>query len=384
MLVIVVISALRPLTWLIAEWRDCQGGICAVSGTVPEWDFAIFWQAGRLASLYDFADIFDFSRFRDDILTHLHYDVGLSPFAYPPTALLVFAPLSHLSLGLAYSAWIIAGTFVLLAGMRAAGLRWPSCAIVLASPGFLYNLLLGQNGAFTGGLLLAALCVSRTRPLRAGLLGALLLIKPQMGLLLPAAWAGMRGWRAVLAAGIGFVATGALVIAIFGLQPWHLYVQDAVPEMTRIMNAPSPQRAQSSAITSFVLLRALGASVPAARLCLYTLTLAACAAVAWSGRRNDFTHAIVLTILLTLLIMPYGHTYDMVAYAAALALIVQKQGPSLPFALFWAWPALARDVTVDFNTPLTPLVILLAAIWAHLSLAQPGRDLAQTAAAGRP
>jgi hypothetical protein len=72
-------------------------------------------------------------------------------------------------------------------------------------------------------------------------------------------------------------------------------------------------------------------------------------------------------VLLSLLVMPYGHNYDMVAYAAVLALRAQARGPSPALAFFWFWPAISRDVVIHFAAPVTPLVILTALAWVfHL------------------
>jgi len=363
MLVIVVLSALRPAAWLLLEWRHCPGGICAVSGTPPEWDFTIFWIGGRLARLRDFSDIFVFSNFHQYILAHFHYDVGLSPFAYPPPVLLLLTPLALLPLPVAYGLWVVAGTAALLAALRLAGLRWLGCFFVVLSPPFLYNLLLGQNGAFTGALLIAALSLAAAQPVRAGWYAALLLIKPQIGLLVPAAWAGGRHWRALAVSLLAAsVLTGASVLE-FGPQPWRLYLGAALPEMGHVMNTAAPQYSQVNSITSYVLLRALGLSVNAAVACewLYGGLFCIFCLIANRGARAET--ALAATVLLSLLVMPYGHTYDMVAYAAVLALIAQAHGPSPALAFFWFWPAISRDVVVQLAAPITPLVILAALVW---------------------
>lgn len=362
MLIILAVGALRPALWLVLEWRHCPGGICGVSGTPPEWDFALFWVAGRLAWMRDFADIFVFSNFHGYIGNRFHYDPGLSPFAYPPPALLLFLPLGLLPLPLAYALWVGTGTVALLAALRVAGLRWPVCFCVLASPAFLYNLLLGQNGAFTAALLIAALSRAGRHPARAGGFGALLFIKPQIALLLPAAWAGGRNWGALAAAVLAGGVLVAVSVIAFGLAPWRLYFQQTLPEMTQVMNAPFPQGFQASAVTVFVAARAAGAAMGMARLVqLAAIVLAALAAFQlW---RDDRAEKSPLTIFLVLLAMPYGYVYDMVGYAAALALVLRNRPVSLVWAFFWIWPAFARDVTAYLGLPLTPLIVLAAFIW---------------------
>jgi hypothetical protein len=364
MVVIVVLAALRPLSWLVLEWRHCPGGVCAASGTPPEWDFAIFWIGGRLAGLRDFSDIFVFANFHVYVLTHFHYDIGLSPFAYPPPVLLLFRPLALLPLPAAYALWVAGGTAALLAALRLVGLRWSGCVFVLLSPPFLYNLLLGQNGAFTAALLISALHLAARRPRTSGVLAALLAIKPQIALLIPAAWAGARRWRALAASVLAGAALILVSVLAFGFAPWRLYVHDTLPDMASVMNAPFPQDFQASAMTVFVLARSVGASVIMARV-IQAMALLAAALTALRLWRDDFGAArqLALTLLLVLLAMPYGYVYDMIPYAAALALVLQCHGVSWRWAVFWIWPAFARDVTYHLAAPVTAIVVLAAFIW---------------------
>ncbi len=363
-LVIVLLAALRPLSWLVMEWRHCTGGLCAASGTPPEWDFAIFWIGGRLALLKDFSDIFVFANFHHYILAHFHYDIGLSPFAYPPPVLLLFTPLALLPLPAAYALWVAGGTAALLAALRMVGLSWPRCGMVLASPPFLYNLMLGQNGAFTAALLVSALHLAARGPRTSGLLGALLAIKPQVAVLLPAAWAGARHWRALAASVLAGAGLILLSVLAFGLAPWRLYLHDTLPEMASVMNATFPQNFQVSGITVFMLARSVGASVTLARA-IQAVALLAAALTAWRLRRNHFGAArqLALTMFLVLLAMPYGYVYDMIPYAAALALVLQCHEVSWRWAVFWIWPAFARDVTSHLGAPVTAVVVLAAFIW---------------------
>ena len=274
--VIVAAGAIRPLSWIVAEWRHCSSGICAVSGTPPEWDFTLFWEAGKLALARDYAGIFYFPSFQHMLALNLHYNAGPSPFAYPPPALLVLAPLALLPLPLAYGLWVGAGSVLLVMALRAAGLSWASCGFVLASPPFLYNLLLGQNGVFIGAALIASLAYLARRPRLAGALGAVLLVKPQTALMLPAALLAASCNRAILAA----FCAGAVILTMsllsFGLLPWRLYVQATLPEMRVIMDLPFPQGFQASAITLFMFARSLHLPVPVALAAQATTFLICC------------------------------------------------------------------------------------------------------------
>ncbi len=362
---IVAAGAVRPLSWIIAEWRHCAAGVCAVSGSPPQWDFTLFWEAGRLALARDYAAIFLFPNFQHVLALTLHYNPGPSPFAYPPPALLVLAPLALLPLPLAYGLWVAAGTLLLVLALRGAGLNWLSCGLVLASPPFLYNLLLGQNGAFVAAALIAALAQLARRPRLAGGLAAWLLVKPQMALLLPAVLLGAGKARAIIAAcGAGLLIL-ALSLLAFGALPWWLYLQATLPEMRAIMDLPFPQGFQASAITLFMLARSAHLPIPAA-LAVQAMAFLVCCYLTfrvWRTNR-DFAEQLFITVCLGLLAMPYGYVYDMIGYAAGLALIAQRRGPSFTWAMLWIWPAAARDVTVAFLQPITPLIVLMALLWA--------------------
>ena len=71
-----------------------------------------------------------------------------------------------------------------------------------------------------------------------------------------------------------------------------------------------------------------------------------------------------MTVCLGLLSMPYGYLYDMIGCAAGLALIAQRREPSITWAVLWIWPAAARDVTTALLQPVTPLIVLMALLWA--------------------
>lgn len=381
---ITALGAYWPLIWIFVEWSRCVAGICSASGTPPEWDFTIFWEAGRLAIAKDFFDIFVFAKFEPLIQAQLHYDIGLSPFAYPPLSLLIFVPLAYLPLGYAYAVWVVGGIVALIAALRVAGLNWLYCAMALASPPSLYNFLLGQNGAFTSAVLIAALVLAVRRPGLSGGMGALLSVKPQIGLMLPAVWISGLRWKAACIAVAIACGIFVLSVAAFGWTPWRLYLVAAVPTMTGIMNVPFPQHSQPNSISTYMFLRSFGVTVKAADIIQLAASAAALAFTFLVWRRRQGTiEAISIAVFLCLLIMPYGHNYDMIAYSAVLALLSQERGPSLPFAFFWIWPAVSREIIIHFGVVLTPVVIFCAIVWVcrmkHFGGHEEGSDCARDA-----
>ena len=74
------------------------------------------------------------------------------------------APFSLLPLPAAFWLWLSGSNLLAAVLLRRAGLHWAVIAAGLAGPAAFYNLLLGQNGALTAGLLVAPLLTLRRRP----------------------------------------------------------------------------------------------------------------------------------------------------------------------------------------------------------------------------
>jgi hypothetical protein len=359
-LAILCAGASPPITWIVRQWANCAHTICQGSHKLIEWDFAEFWQVGHMALGHHFSPT--------------------SP--YPPTSLLIFAPFGLLSLRAAYLVWNLLGIALLSRTLIKGGWGWLGCAMVLVSPPFLFNVLLGQNGAFSNALLIAALVYAGERPFFAGVCAGLLTLKPQLGVLIPVSWLARGRWRSITIAGAVAISLVLLTMLIFGVSPWQIYVSKAVPSLAAMVDAPFPQDFHTNAIAPFILARALGASVLVAHRLQSGITLLVGIAtyMLWRGRATNDAK-VATTLLLGYLAMPYGYVYDMIGYAAALVLIGRRQGPSPLWALFWLWPAFARNAMGYTGLPLTPLVVAAAAFWSFW-LARKERQ--QTATAHAP
>lgn len=141
-------------------------------------DFLCFWIGGRVAlsapeRLYDFQYVTQ--------LQDLPFVSGtLRPYINPPSALLLFAPLSRLPLWAAYVGLMLAGVAVALAAAARAKGPWQ----LLLLPPVAFSIFCGQPTLLLGGLILLGLTF-RDRPFAAGLLFAVAAtLKPQLLLLL--------------------------------------------------------------------------------------------------------------------------------------------------------------------------------------------------------
>jgi hypothetical protein len=136
------------------------------------------------------------------------------PFAYPPPFLLFVLPLGLLPYQAAAALWIV-GTY-LLYFCAAKRLLPQSGWLVAAFPPVLLNGMIGQNGFLTAALFIAGmLCLAR-RPFLAGLILGCLVIKPQLGFLIPIAFVAAGQWRAFAGAALSAVGLLLGAWAIFG------------------------------------------------------------------------------------------------------------------------------------------------------------------------
>ena len=160
-------------------------------------DFINFWSAARLAVTQRWASIYDIAAFHDFQVGVVGHAIDLYPYSYPPAALLVSAPLGLLPYPLAWAAWQLLGWLGFATALRRMSPRhWLLAS--LAWPAVLINALGGQIGCWIAAIIGWGLLLLPKRPLIAGLLLSLLIIKPQLAWLIPLALLAGREWRALI------------------------------------------------------------------------------------------------------------------------------------------------------------------------------------------
>lgn len=195
-----------------------------VSHPVGE-DFINFWSGAALAAQGHARLAYDLQKCHDFQVSVVGHAIQMYHYSYPPTMMLLTAPLGVLPYGMALIAWSLLG---LTAFGRAAYLAWPgrdALLFAMAAPGTVVNLMDGQTGLWTAAILGGGmLCLDR-RPLLAGGLLGLLICKPQIGFLIPLALLSGRRWSALFAmAAIAAALLGASIFC-FGVDLWKDYAQ---------------------------------------------------------------------------------------------------------------------------------------------------------------
>jgi alpha-1,2-mannosyltransferase len=272
---------------------------------------------------------------------------------YPPYFLALAALLALLPYAAALAVWQLSTLPLYLAGvarvLRNSGLSQRDMLVAaLAYPAVFVNLTHGHNGFLSAGLFTGALLCLERRPWLAGFLCALLVYKPQFGLVIPVALIAGRHWRA-LAGGIAGVAvlTG-LSLAGFGLQTWIAFQQSL--EFTRSVILEQGNTGWEKIQSVFSAARMLGASVPEAYALQGIVSAMVLGAVAWLWHSGaDFRLKSAALLCAALLTTPYCLDYDMVLLGPAIACMVAL-GLERGFAPFektllaatWIVPLLAR------------------------------------------
>ncbi|MEO8884224.1 MAG: glycosyltransferase family 87 protein, partial [Devosia sp.] len=199
-----LIGSLRDATWFDGERARVYGTMLAIGlAALTLWvclhpvapalaggDFLSFYAASTLALGGHAADVW-----RPDLHEAAEHAIlpgtaGYLAFFYPPPFLLVCWSLALLPYALSFVTWAIGTTVLALAAValflrRAGGKGGLTSLALLAFPALWINIMTGQNGALSLALFAAGFALLPRRPVLAGLVLGLLIIKPQLAVALP-------------------------------------------------------------------------------------------------------------------------------------------------------------------------------------------------------
>lgn len=289
-------------------------------------DFTAFWGAAKLALAGEPAAAFDPARLRAALALPPGTPPGDLFWLYPPAWHLALAPLGLLSFSAAYLAFSAVSLGAFAAAVRPLAAPLPGgAALVLAAPAVLIALMLGNNSLLWSAGLAAALgALASGRAAPAGLIIALLTVKPQLGLLVPVALVAAGHWRAFLWATAGTLALLVVSTLVMGPTYWQLYFA-TLRLMSGLMTGDVVSFERM--MTWYALLRLGGAGHAPALAAQIGIGLAAAAAVGWVWSRPRVTtdlKAAALAIAAPLA-TPYAYSYEMTLGLVA-ALFLARDG----------------------------------------------------------
>jgi hypothetical protein len=362
-----ILGLLIGIMHLGRVWMLGPDGFSPISQRLPYWDFTNLWAGGRMALDGHVTALFDVDVYRATLREMFSPRLPDQEWSYPPSMLLLGAPLATLPIFPAYLVWTFGGMLCLWLAVRPLGLGRVAEAALLLSPPVFVNAMFGQNGTLTAALLVGGLYAAPRRPVLAGLLFGLLTMKPHLGLLVPFCLLASGNWRAIAAAAVASVVVAAGTGVVFGFDVWPQFWTETRSLMTQILEAPYPQPYHHNAMTVFFMSRMAGASLTVAYAVQAAVTILAIGAAFWlwlPRRQVEHRERVVVTAVLAIVVTPYGWTYDCVALAVAAVFLLTTlpRVPVLPLALVWLWPLVAQSVN-RLGIPLPGLVPGAVAAW---------------------
>jgi glycosyl transferase family 87 len=311
--------------WLI----DAQG---QAIGT----DFANVWAAGRQVLDGHALAAYDTAVHKQaEIAAVGHPFDGGYPWSYPPTFLFPATLLALLPFVLAHVAWPLLTFPVYAAALRGIIGDRVGLFFACAFPGVVANLVVGQNGFLTAGLLGGGLMFLQRRPMLAGCLFGLLTFKPHLGIWIPLVLIAGGYWRVIAAAAV----TAALLVAAsalaFAPESWIAFLHVLPVASQTVFTDGSGEFAKLQSL--FGLVRMMGGSDSLA----WTLQVILAGAtgllllVIWRSRMSFELKAAAL-VAATLLSIPYLFVYDLTALAVAMAFLLRaaRDDEQAPFEMF--------------------------------------------------
>ena len=323
MAILVILLAIVEFSWNAADPTDR--------------DFISFWGAAQMALSGDPAGAYDQSKLhavQAAVVTFVNGD-GM-PFPYPPAFLALVAPFGLLPFAASMALWSAATFALWFVAIRR---MFPDSGLLAAAfPPVFVNAAIGQNAFLTAAIFVGGMLLVQRRPFAAGLLLGCLVIKPQLGLLLPLALLAARQWRAIAGAAlssVGLLLAGAAAFGMAATEAWlaqmPLYVsigRDGLVGWHKMASV-------------YAAMRQTGAGMELAFAVHLTVAAGAAAAVwlAWRSKADLLAKASVLASA-TMLASPYVFPYDAVLLVIAFFWLARSGAAALPLAILWFLPIL--------------------------------------------
>ena len=188
-------------------------------------DFVSFYAAGALADAGMAQDTYDIPKHHAAEESATEPGVEYEFFFYPPTFMLMCAPLARLPYLAAFVLFeALTAAFWLRFATEAAGGGSAAAATLFAVSSVFWTIGIGQNSFLSAGLMALGTLLLNRRPMAAGVAFGALCFKPHLGLLIPVALLAGRHFRAFAGAALAVAALAGLSMLLFGGQAWAAYL----------------------------------------------------------------------------------------------------------------------------------------------------------------
>ena len=284
-------------------------------------DYMIFHQVGELANLGRIAEAYDAPAFMGYQASRTDSAVFMT-WTSPPHFNLPLQGFALFGVGWGYLLFTGSSFALFVWSMMRLSQDATTWVLPLILPALVINLLTGQNGFLTAGLmaLFARLSLTEQRG-KAGFVLGLLTYKPHLGLGLGLAALLRGGWRMVAMATLTLLVLLLLATFLYGSGIWSAF-RNSVSTSGTILEAGEYKLARM--ITPFALFSSVGLAPSLAILLHGGCALFGLLTLAWAALKGwQLRHVIVLAILSGTTLSPYAYDYDLCVLAPALALAYQ-------------------------------------------------------------
>jgi hypothetical protein len=332
-------------------------------------DFFSLWSYAKIASTHPVAELYDSATLHARQLALGMAPNDQSPFPYPPTVMLLLWPLNLLPYAVSYLVWMLGTLALFVWAVWGTCSRSPLCLLgIIVAPASTLTIYAGQSGFLAAALIVAGVRLAGSRPVLAGFLIGLLSYKPQLGFLVPIAFASAGLWPAFGVACATVVGLALLATLAFGWAVWPAWVSmlpayadwfDQRPEVLKFMP------------TVMGNLRMAGVSLPIARGAQALVAIAVAVLVARCFRRNPDRLAAAALLVGTILATPHAFFYELPMAVAAVALFIEARletsstfnvAEVLVLMLAVLFPALMLMEGINLPVSAVPLVLLFGLI----------------------
>ncbi len=247
--------------------------------------------------------------------------IGFHPWMYPPTFIILALPLAGLPYFLAWIAWLGATSVPYLLAMRTILKDHSFWLVALGAPPVFFNIMYGQTGFLTAGLIALGLVWLRPRPVLAGICIGLASVKPHFGLLIPIALICGAHWKAFWSATITVLASAIVAGLIFGVDPWLGFAGTLLSNVQALEQGGFKQSVMPSLLSA---LRHAGIDTTWAARGQMLGTVLAAMAVGWAwwwqpARQPRPGLEAAILCCSTLLAVPMVYLYDLMLLVPAIA-----------------------------------------------------------------
>lgn len=314
-------------------------------------DHLSFWAAGRLALEGRPAAAYDIAAHAATI-GQVMPTKGILAFPYPPPFLAVVAPFSIAPYAYSFAAWaLVTGAVYALVCRKLVPLPY-----AFSHPAAFVNGFFSQSGFLVVAVFLAGVRFLDRKPIFAGAILGLLIIKPHYALLLPVAVIAARAWLAILGAGITAVSLLLASLVLFGPSTFDGYFGITANYLQMFAEG---RWHWPKLISPFALVLYFGLSPILAVFIQLSLATAAIV-VTWLAWANEWDEKVPILATGTLLLSPYLLIYDALLLVSPLGYWVTKR--PRPHLVLLVWVLCLPPVLTILRLYNGPNTIALASI----------------------